>query len=156
MTIWAIKKPDKPENVQKVFTSLQDGEGRFGWSYVETADLRQLQRRKVAGEDLSDDERACWNPFLLRIAPDDYVVYINVPEWGQCTLAKVTGEYQWRWECGDFNHRFPVDAASVRTFDRNDKIVHPYLSARLKLRGRKWIIYAEAEFQNLLDELAKD
>ena len=61
MTIWAIKKPDKPENVQKVFTSLQDGEGRFGWSYVETADLRQLQRKKLAGEGLSDDERACWN-----------------------------------------------------------------------------------------------
>ena len=155
MTIWAIKKPDHPENVQKVFTSLKNGEGRFGWSSVETGDLRKLEERIKAGENLSDEERACWHPFLLRIAPDDYVVYVNVPEWGQCTLAKVTGEYQWRWEDKDFNHRFPVDAASVRTFDRNDKMVRPYLSARLKLRGRKWTIYAETEFSLLLAKLAE-
>lgn len=31
------------ENAARVFESLKLGEGRFGWSYVESADLRILQ-----------------------------------------------------------------------------------------------------------------
>ena len=155
MTIHAIKAPTKKDHVEMVFESLKRGEGRFGWSYEETADLRKLEKRiKQHGWDtLSDDEKECWHPFLLEFQDGDYVVIINAPEWGKCTLAKVTGEYQWRWEQGDFNHRFPVDPESVQTFDRNDAMVHPALSARLKLQGRWWTIYAEKEFRRLLESL---
>ncbi len=90
---------------------------------------------------------------MLEIKENDYIVYINILEWGKCTLARVTGPYSWRFEDDDFNHRFPVDRQSVRDFDRNDALVHPALSARLKLQGRYWRIYAKTEFEGLVDAL---
>jgi len=154
MTIYAIKAPDKPEYVDLVFDSLNSGEGRFGWSYVPTADQRELHDRvkRNGWGTLTEKEQDCYHDFLLRLKPGDYVVYINVPNWGKCTLAKVTSEYYWRYEGDDFSHRFSVDPASVRTFDRN-KGVHPTLSARLKLQGRWWTIYTEPEFARLLESL---
>lgn len=151
MTIFAIKGSLNPDDVQTVFDSLKGGEGRFGWSYIETADLHRLSRRiKEHGWDiLSDDEKNCYHPFLLYLEDGDYVVYINVPKWGECTLARITGSYYWRFDSRDFNHRFPVDRESVRTFQRNESRVHPNLCKRLKLRGAWWRIYAEPEFADL-------
>jgi hypothetical protein len=102
---------------------------------------------------LSDEEKNCYQIFLLEFKENDYVVYVNVPEWGKCTAARVTGPYAWRFDESDFKHRFPVDRESVRVFDRNDAVVHPTLSARLKLQGRYWRIYAKDEFEGLLDAL---
>src|SRR5208337_2174503 len=103
-----------------ILGSLKGGEGRFGWSYNENADLRKLaQRIQTAGWDsLSDDEKDCYQPFLLDIKAGDYVVYINIPDWGKCTVAKVTGSYEWRFDDDDFNHRFPVDPKFIHVFDR--------------------------------------
>ncbi len=155
MTIYALRVADNAEVVGNVFNSLQGGEGRFGWSYVPTADLRELRERinELGWESLNAAEQDCYQNFLLDLRDGDYVVYINVPEWGQCTLAKVAGEYEWRYEDDDFNHRFPVDAKSVRTFDRNDNIVVAALSRRLKLQGRWWRVYAQEEFDRLLESL---
>ena len=147
--IYAIKGSDSPEDVTKVYDALVAGEGRFGWSGVETADMRQLRRRVEASgwDSLSAGERNCYHPFLLDLKQGDYVVYVNVPEWGKCTLARVSGAYEWRWESDDFNHRFPVDPTTVRTFGRNDATVPANLSARLKLRGRWWRVYVREEFR---------
>ena len=155
MTIYAMRVADDQKVVDKVFDSLKGGEGRFGWSSVPTANLCKLcERIKWSGWDsLNEDEKACYQGFLLRLQGSDYVVYINVPQWGQCTLAKVTGKYEWRYEDDDFNHRFPVDPESVAKFDRNK--VHPALSRRLKLQGRWWTIYVEREFCMLLEALHK-
>jgi hypothetical protein len=135
-----------------VFESLKRGEGRFGWSYVESADLHALQRRIEAEGHaaLSADEADCYQPFLLRLQPGDHVVYVNVPSWGRCTVARVTSPYYWAWQDDDFNHRFAVEPASVREFDRNDPAIHPALQARLKLQSRHWQIRAEEEFAGLL------
>jgi hypothetical protein len=140
-----------------IYSSLKNGEGRFGWSYVYTADLRRLRERieKSGWDSLSEKEKDCYQNFLLNFKEGDYVVYINIPEWGKCTVAKVTGPYTWRFEDNDFNHRFPVDPTSVCTFDRNDAIVHPALSSRLKLQRRWWRIYLQDEFDALLDSLEK-
>ena len=138
-----------------ILESLQQGEGRFGWSYIETADLRLL-REKIQESDwkvLSDEEKHCYQAFLLDLKENDYVIYINAPEWGHCTLARVTGEYCWRFTHDDFNHRFPVDKESVISFDRNDQVVHPELRSRLKLQGRWWRIYKKERFEELLREL---
>ncbi len=137
--------------------SLQKGEGRFGWSYVETADLRELKKRvdEKGWDSLTDEEKDCYQVFLLDFKPGDYVVYINVPEWGKCTVAKVTGQYYWKFEEDDFNHRFPVDPNSVYVFDRNDASVHPALSSRLKLQGRWWRIYLKDDFTETLELLKK-
>ena len=159
MKIFALKAPPTAEQVKKVDRSLQGGEGRFGWSFVESADLRQLAERieQNGWNSLNYNEKKCYQgqDFLLSICPNDYVVYVNVPSFGKCTVAKVTGCYEWRYEDDDFNHRFAIDVSSLRVFDRNDARVHPYLSARLKLPGRQWRVYAEREFQNLLDVLER-
>ena len=137
----------------------EKGVGRFGWSYIPTANLYCL-REKIKNEGwnaLSADEQNCYRgqTFLLEFKENDYVVCINVPEYGKCTLARVTGPYFWSYEDPDFNHRFPVDPESVFVFDRNDAIVHPSLSARLKLPGRFWRIYLQKEFDELVKNLKK-
>lgn len=155
MRIFALKGIS--EWAERISHSLTAGEGRFGWSYVETADLGELSRR-IEDEGwgaLSADEQDCYQSFLLELQEHDYVVYINVPKRGQCTLARVTGEYRWSWEDTDFNHRFPVDPASVAVFDRNDAAVERGLSARLKLQRRWWHIYALDEFRRLLDRIGQ-
>lgn len=143
------------DNASRVYQSLKQGDGRFGWSYVETADLALLQQRvETHGfASLSADEADCYQSFLLRLKPGDYVVYINVPNWGRCTLAQVTSPYYWEWRDDDFNHRFKVDPASVREFGRNEPFVRPALQARLKLQNRQWQISAESEFDELLAHL---
>lgn len=139
----------------KVFASLKNGVGRFGWSYVETADLRALKERieHDGWSALTEEEADCYQEFLLNFETGDYVVYINLPDYGNCTLAKLTGDYYWEWKDKDLNHRFPVDPESIQVFDRNDSAVHPALSARLKLQGRWWRIYTRAEFQQLLESI---
>lgn len=155
MTIYAFKGPDSKEGVQQVFHSLENGESRFGWSYIPTADMRELRKRvqQHGWGHLTSEERHCYHEFLLEIKPGDYIVHINVPKWGLCTLAEVKEGYEFRWEDDDFNHRFAIDLKSVAQFDRNDKKVPNYLSARLKLRGKYWRIYAEEEFEQLLANL---
>lgn len=150
-TIYALRT-----ECDEIYSSLRKGEGRFGWSYVETADLRELEKRieSKGWDTLSTNEQDCYQPFLLDLKENDYAVYINVPEWGQCTLARITGPYFWRDDGNDFNHRFPVDPESVLKFDRNDAIVHPSLSARLKLQSRYWRVYnLHKEFEDLVNAL---
>ena len=138
-----------------LYSSLKDGEGRFGWSYIEGADLYRLREkiREEGWDSLSEDEKNCWQPFLLDLKPGDYVIYINVPEWGRCTLARVIGPYYFRFDGTDFSHRFPVDPESVHVFDRNSDIVDPSLSQSLKLRRRWWRIYDKKNFEDLLNKL---
>jgi hypothetical protein len=149
-TIFALKADD--EHAAAAMASLHEGVGRFGWSYAPNADLRRLT--KVVDEHgwdaLTEAEQDCYQAFLLDLKPDDYVVYVNLPEWGKCTLAKVIGGYYWERIGDDFNHCFKINAASVVTFSRNDAIVHPALGARLKLQGRYWRIYCDTEFDALL------
>lgn len=155
-TIYALKYSENPDRDAITYNSLQDGVGRFGKSYEKTADLETLQAKIDEGESLTDKEWDCYYPFLLDIGENDYVVYINIPEWGKCTLARITGQYFWSYEDKDFNHRFPVDPESIRVFDRNDAIVHPQLSRKLKLRGHWWRIYdLHEEFEILIESLEK-
>ncbi len=157
MAIFAIKGAEKPDMVKTVFDSLHRGEGRFGWSYIQTGDLRELSCRieQDGWDNLEEEEKECYrrSRFLLDVKDGDYVVYINVPKWGECTLAKITGPYYFKFESVDFNHRFSVDMKSIRTFHRNDGRVHPHLRTRLKLQGAYWKISAESEFADLLQSL---
>lgn len=134
---------------------LKSGDGRFGWSYVETADLHELRSRVASDgwDSLTDEERDCYHEALLSLDCGDYVVYVNVPEWGQCTLAEVTGKYFWRCADNDFNHRFSVDRNSVCSFDTNDTMVPQGLRVRLKRRPRCYRINAEEEFGRLVEAL---
>ena len=146
-------------NSWRITDALKEGVGRFGWSYIETANLYDL-RKKIKNDGwnkLSKDEQNCYGgqTFLFDLEENDYVVYINVPEYNKCTLARVTGPYFWCYKDCDFNHRFHVDPESVFIFYRNDAIVHPALIRRLKLQGRFWRIYLQKEFEELVENLKK-
>ena len=162
--IYALRGPsfrEDPEGYRNwtslISTSLQEGVGRFGWSYVETADLRQLERRitERGWDDLNDDEQCCYQEFLLHLERDDYVIYINLPEPGKCTLARVSGPYFWEWdgEGSDFNHRFHVCPNSILEFNRNDAIVPRSLYARLGLPRKYWRIYLPEQVERLAEAL---
>lgn len=154
-TIWALRSHEDLAGHQ--FEALRRGEGRFGWGHYETGDMRKIKEKyeRDGWQHLTHEEKECWNPFLLEIKPGDWVVYINVPEYGKCTTARVTSPYYFAFdrELEDLGHRFGVDPETVRTFDRNADFVHPYLSRRLKLQGRQWQITARAEFAELLRAL---
>lgn len=162
--IYALK--GDPDWAQMISTSLREGVGRFGWSYMKEGDQpladANLRRLKSKIEEsgfgsLTKDEGDRYVAFLLELKKGDWVIYINVPNWGRCTVARVTGAYYWGSpEDDDFNHRFPVDPASVCEFDRNSAMVHPALSARLKLQGRFWRVYAVEEFKALLSNLESE
>ena len=165
--IHALKGPnfrEEPEVYEYwtpiIYRSLQDGVGRFGWSYVETADLRQLKKRidEIGWKDLDESELHCYRyqAFLLDFRKDDYVVYINLPKPRWCTLARVTGPYFWKWdgEGSDFNHRFHVDPNSIAHFERNDAIVQRSLYHKLNPRRRHQRIYdVHEEFERLVKAL---
>ena len=148
--IYALKVSGDWANA--VSDSLRIGVGCFGWSYIENGDLLRLKEQvdKKGWESLSTDERNCFQRFLLNLVKGDWVVYVNVPVWGRCTLARVAGPYYWLRDGKDFNHKFKVDPSTIFEIDRNDVIVEPALSARLKLQGRFWRIYADKEFDALL------
>ncbi|MDR2355373.1 MAG: restriction endonuclease [Clostridiales Family XIII bacterium] len=129
---------------ERILKSLKAGIGRFGWSYD--------RRQNLKSEEEYYDKGKC--RFLLELVPDDFVIYINMPDYGKCTLARVSGPYFFQEPMDDdFNHCFRVDATSIRTFYRNDNIVPPPISARLKLQNRYWRIYAEEDFGLLLKRL---
>ena len=69
-TSYAIKGSDNPAHVERVYTSLLEGEGRIGCSNVETADLRRLRAIvEAAGwEALSKAEMECYHdsPWVYR------------------------------------------------------------------------------------------
>ena len=161
MEVYALK--GNPDWAEAVYASLQGGVGRFGWSYMRgadgeplgDADLKRIKYKidTTGWDSLTRGEEERYQPFLLDLKEGDWVIYVNVPRWGRCTVARVSGPYYWSPDDDDFNHRFRVDPRSVRDFDRNNAIVHPALSARLKLQGRYWRIYAEEEFKTLLSGL---
>ena len=158
MAIYVFNKGND-EAVNFVSKSLKnDGISRFGWSYHDNANLRDLENKPWS--EMNDREIETWNKskFLLNIKPGDWVVHINVPSWGLCTAAKVESDYFFgeNNEISDFRHCLKIDKSSLVEFDRNAEEVHPYISARLKLQGKYWKIFAEKEFFDSLDNLKNE
>jgi len=90
---------------------------------------------------------------LDAVKEGDYLIYINMPEYGKCTLVKINGDYTFckPWCGDDFRHMRTCEF--IATFDRNSNIVHPYLRRRLSLQGAWWRVYAQKEFEELLTSL---
>jgi hypothetical protein len=96
MHIHALKVEEWAE---QVYRSLKDGVGRFGWSYMKDdnglplgdADLNRLKSKitSTGWETLTRDEQDRYQPFLLELQDGDYVVYINVPQWGRCRPSNI-------------------------------------------------------------------
>lgn len=157
MAIYALKGPSIADygtpmlsEIRKfLVTSLYNGVVKFGWGYTETSDLYILKNKEWSAMD--EDEIFCYkkSAFLLDIKKGDWIVQINLPEWGRCIAGQVIGEYQFGKPCpicGDFRHELQIDKNTIIEFDRNDDNVLPLISGRLKLQGAHWRIYAENEF----------
>ncbi|WP_372715258.1 restriction endonuclease [Ilyobacter sp.] len=152
MNIYALKIGENVELVNDPL--LKEGIARYGWSYVENANLKVME--KLSWDEMTPEQKDCWKAnFLLKIKPGDYIIYINTPSYGKCTLAKVEEPYFWAWDKyqGDFSHCLKVDRDSIKTFDRNAKEINPSLSRRFKLQGKYWQIYLKEEFSELLELL---
>ena len=147
MTIWAFNQPAE-EYVKFVSASVSKGISRFGWSWFDEANLNSLKNKNWG--DMTDAEKEAWSKsgFLLDIVTGDWIVHINVPEWGKCTAAQVIGPYHFDTDPikTDFRHCIDVEPESVIEFDRNNSNILPIVSRKLKLRGRFWRIYCEEEF----------
>ena len=133
-----------------------EGISRFGWSYYDSANLKDLEQQ--SWESMNEKEIETWNKskFLLGIKQGDWVVHINVPYWGACSAAKIDSGYffeETNNEIGDFRHCLKIDKNSLIEFERNAEEIHPYISARLKLQGKYWRIFAEKEFLESLNNL---
>jgi hypothetical protein len=94
MSIYAVKaEQDDGSRIGALFQELLQGRARFGWSYEDGLDPRDLKARIARSglNSLSEDEQQCIarTAFLLDVAPGDYFVYINMPSYGQCTAVKI-------------------------------------------------------------------
>lgn len=157
MTVWVFNTPQGEGQVDFVYSSLKKGISRYGWSYVNTADLRKLENKDW--DELDESETDCWNRghFLLEIEKGDWIVHINVPEWGFCTAGQIIETYKFDSkknkigvgdysDGGDFRHTLGIDIETLTTFNRNDENITPFISRRLKLQGAHWKIYETDEF----------
>lgn len=159
-SIWAVKAVQPGAEgagwIPKIYRELKAGRARFGWGWI---DLRELDRKGRSGKSrLSATEKDNWRhaSFLLSVDAGSYFVYINMPEYGKCTLVRITGRYEFGevWaEEDDFRNALPCKY--IATFDRNDDRVPPYLKRRLKLPGARYQIYCKEEFEELLEALEK-
>lgn len=165
MTIWALKGPspeaydqeeEYSEALEFLSNSIRKGTSRFGWGYMDTADLTKLQEK--SWQEMTDKEQSCWSKanFLLEVENGDWVIHINVPYWGACFAGQVIEEYSFEQtnnEVGDFRHTLKLDPNSIVEFDRNDNEVLPIISSRLKLQGRYWRIQYVEEFLQTIQNI---
>ncbi|KHT51220.1 restriction endonuclease [Vibrio sinaloensis] len=146
MAVWAFSKVDDSTNRSLVFESIRNGKSRFGWS--------QRDEHNLLLEQWSD-----WHSkqqFLLEIQPNDWIVHINTPEWGQCTAVKVVGSYEFdegvkSTHGTDFRHSIPVDSTTICVFSRRDDNVLP--SVNLRPRSRYHRVYEEQDFHQSITNL---
>ncbi|TKJ29515.1 hypothetical protein CEE39_09050 [bacterium (candidate division B38) B3_B38] len=167
-TIYAVKviqpwEEDSSYWIPLIYEEIKQGRARFGWGYYDEADVRKIKEKADRQEwkHLDKKEISTWSHagFLLNIIPEDYFIYINMPEYGKCSIVKITGDYNYSevWDKDkkeDFRHFLPCEF--IYTFDRNSDIVHPYLRRRLGLQGAWYRIYAKKEFEELLVVLHKE
>jgi hypothetical protein len=156
--IFALKTDSEENDYWKprLFESLRNGKARFGWSYAKDGDLLLIKQKLSSGgwQHLSEDEKGCWKAgFLLEVKKGDYLIYINMPVYGKCTIVQVDGPYEWDSWDRDFNHCLKINPGTLKVFDRNDKGVDASLSRRLKLQGKYWKIYLKKEFEGLLSKI---
>lgn len=155
MAIWAFNLPGN-QYVDFIKKSLEQGISRFGWGYIDSADLRKLSLKHWS--EMTEHEMKIFKKasFLRNIKKGDWIVHINIPKMGRVTAGQVIEEYNFEEqnnEISDFRHFFKLDLKTIVEFNRNNQNVHPLISRKLKLRGRYWRIYTEKEFFESLDNL---
>jgi hypothetical protein len=159
--VYAVKaEQDDSSLIDALFQELRKGRARFGWSYDDSRDPRELKARIARNGwnslDAREQECIARTAFLLDVRPGDYFVYINMPSYGHCTAVKITDRFQYTGKWGDpqqHDFRGTLPCEYLFDFDRNSDVVHPYLSRRFKLMGSHWTIGDTEKFEELLRDL---
>jgi len=165
MNVWVFNTPDSEEKTDFVYASLKKGISRYGWSYIDNADMKKFIER--GWNNLNDKEKECFVWFLLEIKKGDWIIHVNVPKYGECTAGIVIETYEWDEkpnkigvddysENGDYRHTIKLDIGSIIEFDRNNPNITPYVGRRLKLRNTHWQIYDTEEFVRSINNLEKN
>ena len=87
-TIYALKGSSEWFDI---LPSLQSGEGRFGWSYIESADLRELKKRvdEKGWDSLTEEEKDCLNIVKGTLTAQELEVMHSHVEITEKILSKV-------------------------------------------------------------------
>ena len=123
---------------------------------MDEANLNELNDKGF--DELTKEESQCWGRanFLLDVEVGDWVVHINLPYWGACLAAQVTGKYEFEDddnEVSDYRHMLKIDTSTLVEFERNEDEVLPNISSRLKLQGSHWRIYHVEDFLQTIHNL---
>ena len=141
----------------------------FAFARIEDDDARKLVYNEIHkgrsrfcmwGQTKSlKDEYFGKNRLLLEIHKGDWIVHINMPEYGKCVAVQTAGEYQFDnglscdWGT-DFNNIIPNEPSTIVEFDRNNINVLP--SVRLRPLKRIERVYQADDFFESLDNLKKN
>ena len=139
--VFAFARIKDDQERKLVYEEILKGRSRFG-TWGNTKSLK--------------DEYYGPNRLLLEIREGDWIVHVNMPEYGKCVAVQAAGEYQFDAgiECSwgrDFNNLIPNNPATIVTFDRNDNNVLP--SVNLSPLKRIQRVRQVPEFLESLDNL---
>lgn len=152
-----------------ILNDLIGGQARFGWSYQDDANLQFIQEQILGNyeRELTDEQKHIWKhtKFLLNIKEGDYLIYINLPNLGDCSVARVLKTYSFDEGiyCDDFKNyadgsrdfRHVFEVKYINTFSRNEDFVPELLASKLKLRGKWWRVREKTEFQRILPKITE-
>ena len=156
-SVWAFGGLGKKyiEEKRLLYESIKSGKSRFAYSYGDEYNLK-----------LKDN----WThehgkqQFLLDIKEGDWIVHINLPEWGQCVAVRVCSKYDFdegftcNWskdfKVKDLRHFFEIDVDSIIEFNRRDPSILP--SVKLGNRGRYWRIKEIDDFHQSIENLKSE
>lgn len=141
--VYALAQVTNQDAREKVYEELQQGIARFG-NWDQTKSLK--------------DEWYGAHQALLRVKPGDWIVYVNMPSYGQCTTARVVNDYKWDdgisvnyGNGNDFGNHFNIDKETLLTFNRRDNNVVP--SVNLEPRRRIQRVHQKQDFFTSLSNL---
>ena len=165
---WVFLAPKQEKEKKLLHESIKSGKSRFGWSTDDECNLK-----------LEDNWWRSTQRSLLKIKEGDWIVHINVPEWGKCVAVKVCSEYGFddglptSWGV-DFRHCFTIDTNSITEFERRDSRILPSVNlcprrgevpqriyavddfhkSRENLKSKKQIDHLKNKLEQLLPEIS--
>jgi len=108
--IFAFARVTGSEDRRNVFQEIKNGKSRFGmWEQTKSLEEEWFGKHQM----------------LRQIKPGDWIVHINMPEYGKCVSVQATGSYSFDDGIGsergkDFNNFIPVDPDTIVKFNRRD------------------------------------
>ena len=129
---------DHQNLLKMLYQQIIHGSARFTHSNFKGANLINLESKikQLRWTQLSRQEKECWSnsAFLLDIFPGDYIVYLDLPDINSCSLAQVTGKYNFSPNNQNsvsnlFAHTIPVK--HIADFEVDYPNIPPQLASKL-------------------------